>query len=77
MTRDRGVVARGRTGAKKTSKEAAARAMLSRLATIPPGPSKRGRISADWVEMVDPQSGQPYYFREVDGATQWERPSGD
>ena len=36
----------------------------------------REELPGGWVEMVDPESGQPYYFREVDGATQWERPGG-
>ena len=36
----------------------------------------REELPGGWVEMVDPESGQPYYFREVDGATQWSRPNG-
>ena len=36
----------------------------------------RVELPGGWVEMVDPESGQPYYFREVAGATQWERPGG-
>ena len=35
----------------------------------------REELPGGWVEMVDPESGQPYYFREVDGATQWAAPS--
>ena len=34
----------------------------------------REELPGGWVEMVDPESGQPYYFREVDGATQWDAP---
>ena len=36
----------------------------------------REELPGGWVEMVDPDSGQPYYFREVDGHTSWERPGG-
>ena len=27
-----------------------------------------------WIEMFDESSGQPYYFNEEEGATQWEKP---
>ena len=30
-----------------------------------------------WVELIDPSSGQPYYFNEQDGVTSWEKPQGE
>ena len=40
----------------------------------PEGDQNELPLQNGWVELVDPSSGQPYYFNEAENQTLWERP---
>ena len=37
-------------------------------------PNAESTLPANWIESVDPSSGQNYYYNSVSGETRWERP---
>ena len=39
-----------------------------------PSQEEEELLPEGWTELVDPTSGRPYYFRESDGTTSWDRP---
>merc|ERR1711871_123303 len=51
------------------------RDVLKRATSWSPSESLRDDEGSDWAEAIDPESGAPYYYNTITGASSWERPA--